>query len=388
MRHVGIDVGSRSHVVASIDDTGQVLLRPTAFDEDAVGYAKMFDLLGSSEDTVIAVESTGHYGRNLVAALREHGFQVAVVNPLRTKRFAQEDLKRAKTDSVDALLLARFAAEKRLLFSDDRDIANEELREIVTSHERLVQDFGDRVRQLHRLVDLCFPEFPRHLPLKGARAIAILRAYPTAQALAAAPVDQLADLRGDCHKVGGALARALVAAATTSVARHHGPVYHTAVEHICDDLRTLRGRIHAIAEDLKRRVQEHPVAALLTSIDGISDLTAAQVVATVGDPARFRNAAALAAYIGVVPGTQQSGLRRPGQAPLSPIGNARLRRALWMPTLTAAASGRNPWLAAYYQRLRAAGKPAKVALVAAMRKLVTAIYSVAKSRQPFVPKTK
>ena len=46
---------------------------------------------------------------------------------------------------------------------------------------------------------------------------------------------------------------------------------------------------------------------------------------------------------------------------------------------------RNPWLRAFYERLRAAGKPAKLALIAAMRKLMHAIYSVAKNRRPFTP---
>ena len=77
------------------------------------------------------------------------------------------------------------------------------------------------------------------------------------------------------------------------------------------------------------------------------------------------------------------------------MGNARLRMALWMPVLGAVR--RNPWLRAFYQRLRrvhdnlrsddqrlrAAGKPPKLALVAAMRKLLHAIYSVAKNRKPF-----
>jgi transposase len=52
-----------------------------------------------------------------------------------------------------------------------------------------------------------------------------------------------------------------------------------------------------------------------------------------------------------------------------------------MPTLSAI--HHNPWLRAYYQRLRAVGKPAKVALVAAMRKLMAAVYSVARQRRPF-----
>lgn len=387
MQHVGIDVGSQTHVVAGLDATHQILIKPASFAEDAGGYAKLFGLLGSPDDTVIAMESTGHYGRNLLGALRERGFRVALINPLRVKRFAQEDLQRAKTDFVDALLLARFAAQKRLPPTDALDVATEELREMVHFYERLAQDLGDRVRQLHRLVDLGFPELTRHLPLKGPRAATILREYPTAQAFVGLSVERLAELRCGARRVGTALARSLIAAAATSVGRHHAAVYRAEVQHTCDDLRALRERLRNLAEDIEQRVKEHPIASLLTSIVGVGVLTAAQLVATVGDPARFRNAAALAAYIGVVPGTQHSGLRRPGQAPLSPIGNARLRRALWMPVVAAAAGGRNPWLAAYYQRLKAAGKPSKVALVAAMHKLVIAVYTVAKSRRPFIPKT-
>jgi transposase len=68
---------------------------------------------------------------------------------------------------------------------------------------------------------------------------------------------------------------------------------------------------------------------------------------------------------------------------LGPVGNARLRMALWMPVLGAVR--RNLWLKAFYDRLVAAGKPPKLALIAAMRKLLHAIYSVAKNRRPFVP---
>jgi transposase len=128
-------------------------------------------------------------------------------------------------------------------------------------------------------------------------------------------------------------------------------------------------------------VSAHPVAALITSIDGLGPITAARILVTVGDPGRFRSAGALAAYVGVVPGTKESGLHRSSHAHLSPIGNARLRKALYMTTLSAVQ--RNPWLRAHYQRLRAKGKLPKVALMAAMRKLLVAIYAVAKNRRPF-----
>jgi transposase len=70
-------------------------------------------------------------------------------------------------------------------------------------------------------------------------------------------------------------------------------------------------------------------------------------------------------------------------SPTIPFGNARLRKALWMVVLNAVRC--NPWLRQYYERLPAAGKPGKVAVIAAMRKLLTAVWSVATHRKSFVP---
>ena len=89
---------------------------------------------------------------------------------------------------------------------------------------------------------------------------------------------------------------------------------------------------------------------------------------------------ALAAYVGVCPAHKHAGKHQPRSSSLSPVGNRRLRHALWMPTL---ATQSNPWLMAFYRRLIDRGKPHKVALCAARRKLVAAIYSVAKHRRPF-----
>lgn len=66
------------------------------------------------------------------------------------------------------------------------------------------------------------------------------------------------------------------------------------------------------------------------------------------------------------------------------MGHAKLRANLWMPVLTAVR--KNPWLKAFYDRLIARGKLPKVALTAALRKLLHAVYSVAKNRRPFVPR--
>ena len=101
--------------------------------------------------------------RNPFVALLGKGYAVAVLNPLRTRRFAEEELQRTKTDAIDALGIARFAAQKRPPATQLPDIATEELRELARLRERLQEDFASRLRQLHRAVDLGFPEFTRHV---------------------------------------------------------------------------------------------------------------------------------------------------------------------------------------------------------------------------------
>lgn len=385
MRFAGIDVASETHVVAVITDAGEVRVKPTAFTEDSTGYARLFDLLDAPGELLVAMEATGHYWKNLFAALAARGYAVALLNPLRTHRFAAEDLERTKTDAIDALGIARFACQKRPPPTRLPDSATEELRELVRLRDRLVQDFGDRVRQLHRLVDLGFPEFTRYVnTLDSELACSILHDYPTAEAFRGVSVKRLAQLRYDGrHKVGPELAAQLIDAAQRSVGHHHSAPYKLQVRYTCEDLDTLRRRLRALDRDIDAKLTEHEVGALLTSIDGIGSQTAARIIATLGDPAEFRNARALCSYVGVVPALKHSGKNTHRRGALTPLGNARLRAALWMPTLTAVR--RNPWLRAHYQALRARGKLPKVALVACMHKLLIAVYAVAKSRRAFVP---
>lgn len=387
MRFAGIDIASETHVLAIVDAQGTVELKATPFGEDDAGYRKMLDLLGTPGEVLVAMEATGHYWKNLFAALAAAGHALALINPLRTHRFATEDLERTKTDAIDALGIARFAAQKRPAPTRLPDAATEELRELVHLRQRLMQDFGDRVRQLHRLVDLGFPEFTRYVRgLDSELASAILHDYPTADAFRGVSVKRLAALRYDRrHQVGLDLARTLIDAARSSVGHHHSAAYRVQVRYACQDLDTLRRRLRELDRDIDTKLNEHEVGRLLTTIDGIGPHTAAFVIAEVGDPAHFRSASALAAYVGAIPGLKQSGKRTTSRAALTPIGNARLRAALWMPTLTAVRF--NPWLKAHYQRLRGRGKLPKVALVACMHKLLLAIYSVAKNRKPFVPAT-
>lgn len=387
MRFAGIDIASEKHFVAVVDEGSVVVEKAQSFTEDADGYLRLFKALGPPTDVeLVAMEATGHYWKNVFAALTAKGYQVAVINPLRTNRFAAEDMQRTKTDAIDAAGIARFAAQKRPVASRLTDLATEELRELVRLRDRLVQDFGDRVRELHRVVDLGFPEFNRYVrSLDSKLATAVLNKYPTAEAFLGVRPRALSNLKYDGrHLVGLELATQLIEAAKTSVGRHHGHAYQVQAKYFCEDIDLLRRRIKDLDRDIESSVDKNEIGKLLTTIDGIGPTTAARLIAVLGNPADFRDERALSSYVGVVPELRQSGKRLANRAGTGGYGNADLRTALYMPTLVAVRH--NPWLKAFYDRLVAAGKPKKLALIAAMRKLLHAIYSVAKNRRPFVPR--
>jgi transposase len=103
MRFIGVDIGAETHVVAVVDEEGRTVLKPTAIAEDAQGYARLWDLVGDPTEALVVMEATGHYWQNLFATLAARGFAIALVNPLRTQRFAEEELRRTKSDALDAL---------------------------------------------------------------------------------------------------------------------------------------------------------------------------------------------------------------------------------------------------------------------------------------------
>jgi transposase len=378
----GIDIASERHTLARLDDSGTSIGKPIAITEDREGYDVLLKALGAPP-VLVVMEATGHYWKNLFAILTAAGHEVTLLSPLVARRFQDSSLERTKTDAIDAHGLARLGFEKRPASTRLHDEAAESLRELVRHRDRLRQDFDDRVRQLHRLVDLGFPEFTRYVRgLDSMLATCLLAEYPTAQAFARANPRRLARLRYDGrHLVGAELAEQLVEAAKRSIGQHHGPAYTLQARHICQDLDLWRRRLAEIERDIEDLLDTHEVGKLLTTIEGIGPQSAARIIAAVGDPALFKSAGAFAAYVGVVPGLKQSGKRTGERARLAPLGNARLRMALWMPVLGAVR--RNAWLRSFYERLRAAGKPPKLALVAAMRKLLHAVYSVAKNRAPF-----
>jgi transposase len=150
-------------------------------------------------------------------------------------------------------------------------------------------------------------------------------------------------------------------------------------------LHWLQTNIEALQRQINDHIDGHPRlrqdAELIGSIPGLGDITIAKFLAHIGDVRRFRNAKALAAFIGVSPRLKLSGSSVKGRSMLSRTGHAQLRHALYMPGLVALRH--NEPIRAFGQRLRATGLAPKAVVGAAMRKLVHLICGVIRSGRSF-----
>ncbi len=124
-------------------------------------------------------------------------------------------------------------------------------------------------------------------------------------------------------------------------------------------------------------------AALLMSIAGVGLLTAAWLLVTTLNFTIGATPEAVTTYAGLAPVPKESGTSVRGRGAIGHGGNKRLRTALYMATLSA--TRYNPLIKAFYDRLRAAGKPTKVARCAAARKLLHLAWAVVRKGQAFDP---
>jgi transposase len=161
-----------------------------------------------------------------------------------------------------------------------------------------------------------------------------------------------------------------------------------AVRHSVEQLMAyLNQEIKRTEELIREHINNHPrlkrQSELLDSIPGIAETTAALLLAEIADIKQYRRARQVAAYAGLVPRERQSGSSVRGRTHLSKIGNARLRRGLYFPAITALRC--NSFFQAWAQGLRERGKSKMSVICAVMRKLVHLAYGVLKSAKPFDP---
>lgn len=155
--------------------------------------------------------------------------------------------------------------------------------------------------------------------------------------------------------------------------------------HVAEHVRWIDAEIKKLEKQIEDHIDRHPGlkrdAELLSSIPGIGPITVARILGHLGDVRRFKNAKALAAFLGMTPKHHTSGTSVKGRSVICRTGSTSLRAALYMPSMVAWRC--NPIVNRFAQRLLAAGLPPKAVICALMHKLTHLIYGVIHTGKPF-----
>jgi transposase len=298
---VGIDIAKADFVVACCPES-----RGWTATNDREGIAATVDRLRALAPTLIVVEATGGYETALVAALVAVALPVVVANPRQVRDFAKATGQLAKTDRLDAQLIARFAERVHPEPRPLPDAVLQQLEALITRRRQLLDMITAEGNRLEH---------------------------------AAAPIRR-------------------------EITRH---------------IRWLERRIAAVDRDLDDTIQKSPAwrakEDLLRTVPGIGPVVSRTLLADLPELGRL-NRKQIAALVGVAPLARDSGTLRGKRVVWG--GRGPVRAVLYMGALVA--TRRNPALRAFYRRLLAAGKPKKVALIACMRKLLTILNAMMRTR--------
>lgn len=317
MEACGIEVSARELVVALEDRRGGTRLR--RFANSAVGHRALLRVLKRLGRVRVVLEATGLYGLDVALALSaEKEIELMVANPRAVRHFAQAMMQRSKNDQLDAVVLREFAAR------------------------------------------MPFRAWAR--PTENTLAL-----WAIARRLEAMTAQRAAE-KNRRHAAG--LSRAVPAVVRQEIA---------------SSLRFLERSIARLQKEARRRIaadaQLQRRYELVCSIPGMGAVSALHTLAELALLPEDRDVRQWVAYAGLDPRECSSGtsLRKPVR--ISKVGNRHLRRALYLPALTA--SRWQPQVRGFYERLQKRGKSKQQALLAVARKLLHAIYGMFRTLQPF-----
>ena len=301
---VGIDV-SKARLDIAVRPSGE----RESVANDQAGIKALVKRLGEIQPAWIVLEATGGFERRVTRALSSVELPVVVVNPRQVRDFAKATGQLAKTDRIDAEVLARFGEAVRPALRPLPDEVTVELRALIARRRQLTEMI---VAERNRL--------------SGA--------------------SKAVRKRIDAH------------------------------------IRWLEAELDRADKDLDQSIRHSPIwrenEDLLRSVPSIGPITSRTLLAELPELGCL-NRKQIAALVGVAPLNRDSGTLRGRRTIWG--GRATVRAALYMAALVA--SRRNSVIRAFYRRLRKGGKPAKVALVACMRKLLTILNAMLKHRTPW-----
>ena len=382
--NIGIDLAKNKHSAAVVREGGERLLLGFEFRNSEEGFASLLARLSEAgatcEESGVCLEATGHYGRNLVAFLEAHGYDVFEVNPLLTSSWRKAmSVRKVKNDAVDAEALALWLLAGNPTSRRRSKPEMDDLRSLARFRTSLSHIVGDSKRRAHAIIDVVFPEFHGFFSDDfGRAACAVMGRGGSAAGVAKARADSIERAMREAagKRFGREDAERLKALAKKSVGHPSAPLEFQ-LRQLLGQIEFTRGQMRELDAELERL----PPGSHITSIPGIGTVCGAGILGELGDVSRFPDASKVVAFAGCDPSVFESGEFEGTRAHLSKRGSPHLRWYLWLAADRARMS--DPVLRGYYLKKRSEGKCHKVAVSAVVRKLCAIIFAVLRDGRPY-----
>lgn len=407
----GIDVGKNFSEMCVLSPNNEICYRIKIYHNSPDSINKAISLLQKAEKDfairpVVVLESTGHYHKILFHYLSDSGFEVSIINPIQSDSIKNIGIRKVKNDKIDAhriALLYRFSFIKTTVIPDE-DI--DCLRNLCRQYYKLSDELTTYKNRLVGIVDQVMLNFTDVFSsVYSKTALAVLDKYPSPEHMLKATKKTFISLIKKTSKKGLEWSTKkynllILKAKEFKALSINSPGNIAILKVNISMVRTLQESrtniLNAVKEIISTDSLEDipvllPIIDLLCSIPGIGVLTAATILAEVGDFSAFSKPNKLVAFFGIDPSVKQSGEFTGTRNKMSKRGSRLLRRVIFTTALANIRSKRNgdktnPVMHEFYQQ-KCLTKPKKVALGAVMRKLVNIIFAVLRDEKPFELRT-
>lgn len=385
MIYVGIDIAKLNHFASAINSDGVVLIEPFEFLNDNDGFYMLLSKLNPFEkdSIIVGLESTAHYGNNLVSFLVSKGFHVCVINPIQTASLRKNNIRKTKTDKVDTLVIAKAVAlMDHPRFVTLYDIALMQLKNLGRFRMKLVKQRSRTKIQLTACLDQVFPELQYFFKsgIHQKTVYAILKEAPSASQIASMHLTHLKNLlvsnsQGRFKKEMALELRVLAQKSVGTVDRSLSIQITQSIAQI----QLLDRQIDVVESEIRDIVIS--LDSVIMTIPGIGPINGGMILGEIGDINRFSKPRKLLAFAGLDPSVYQSGNFIAKKTKMSKRGSSALRYALMNAAHNVVKY--NQTFKEYYDSKRSEGRGHYNALGHCAGKLVRIIFKMLKDNVEF-----
>ena len=385
MIYAGIDIAKLNHFASVVSSDGEVLVEPFQFSNDLEGFRSLSLVLDryDRDQLLIGLESTAHYGNNLVEFLVAKGYRFCVLNPIQTSSTRKKNIRRVKTDKVDTFVIAKTLMQEEHRLFEKQDLDYLHLKSLGRSRQDLMKKRTTCKIRLTSYVDQAFPELQYFFNGVHHKAVyALLKEAQTPEQIASMHMTHLTHLLNSAShgRFKKDKAQELRILAQKSVGSNDSSISIQITQTI-EQIELLDRQI--LDDETKIEQIVHAMGSVILTIPGIRCVEAGMILGEIGDIHRFSDYHKLLAYAGLDPVIRQSGKFNASHTRMSKRGSRTLRYALVYSAHNVVKN--NETFRKYYDLKCSQGRGHYAALGHCAGKLVRIIFKILSEDIPFDP---